>query len=391
MPKVKLDSLFCRTALCKPGKGKTDYWDTQITGFVLESRSSGGKTYYFRYIDEHGKQHQLKIARYEDVSFDDARKRAKLLRSSTVLGEDPAGRKAEKKAIPTYGELADQHIADAKTYLKRPENLGQVIETHLRPRWGKVRLSDIHTRDVAKWLAEKLDGGLAPATVEKIRVTFNRSFELAAKWGIPGGQVNPVRGVARRRYSNARQRYLTAAQAKQLHEAVAASPNPQLKFIVGLLLLTGARKSELLYAKWQHVDLERKAWFIPDTKTGKPRHVPLSQAAIDLINRLPRYRDCDWLVPNPETRAPFVSIKHAWDTARKAAGLHGLRLHDLRHSAASFMINAGIDLYAVGRILGHADHASTVRYSHLADQTLLKAVEAGASGMNVAWAGSAGH
>lgn len=385
MPKVKLDSTFCRVALCESGKRKTDYYCTQITGFTLECRSSGGKTYHFRYSDPHGKLCQLKIARYEDVSFEDARKRAKILRSATVLGEDPAGKKAEKKAIPTYGDLADQHIADAKTYLKRPENVVQVIEGHLRPRWGKLRLDEIKQQDVGRWLSEKLASGLSPSTVEKIRVTFNRSFELAAKWGTPGGQVNPIKGVPRRKFNNARQRYLTAEQAKRLHQAVEASTNPQLRYIVGLLLLTGARKSELLFAKWENVDLDRKAWFIPETKTGKPRHVPLSQAAIDLIKALPTFDKCDWLVPNPETREPFVSIKRAWETARTEAGLPGLRLHDLRHSAASFMINAGIDLYAVGRILGHADHQSTMRYSHLANDTLMKAVEAGASKMDVAW------
>ena len=76
-----------------------------------------------------------------------------------------------------------------------------------------------------------------------------------------------------------------------------------------------------------------------------------------------------------------MSIKHSWDTARTEAKLPGVRIHDLRHSAASFMINAGIDLYAVGRVLGHADHKSTMRYSHLANDTLLAAVEAGAAGL----------
>ncbi|MCW1431883.1 tyrosine-type recombinase/integrase [Novosphingobium sp. JCM 18896] len=389
MPKIKLDSAFCRVALCEAAKRKTDYYDTQTTGFTLECRASGGKTYYLRYSDEHGKLHQIKIGRYEDISFDDARKRAKIFRSEVVLGGNPVTQKAERKAIPTYGELADQHIADAKTYLKRPENIEQVIEGHIRPRWGHLRLSEITQQAIASWLAEKLASGLSPATIEKIRITFNRSFELAAKWGIPGGQVNPVKGVARRKYSNARQRYLTTDQAKSLHKAVEASSNTQLRYIVGLLLLTGARKSELMLAKWEHIDLERKAWFIPDTKTGAPRHVPLSQAAISLIEQLPKFEKCDWLLPNPDTKEPFVSIKRAWDTARKDAGLAGLRLHDLRHSAASFMINAGIDLYAVGRILGHADHKSTMRYSHLANDTLLKAVEAGASGMNVSWAEAA--
>jgi site-specific recombinase XerD len=84
-------------------------------------------------------------------------------------------------------------------------------------------------------------------------------------------------------------------------------------------------------------------------------------------------------VPNPDTLEPFDNIKRAWDTARKAAGLPSLRIHDLRHSAASFMVNSGVDLYAVGRILGHADVQSTQRYAHLANDTLLAAVEASAA------------
>lgn len=157
------------------------------------------------------------------------------------------------------------------------------------------------------------------------------------------------------------------------------SNNPMLQHIVGLLLLTGARKRELLDAKWENVDLARRSWFIPTTKTGKPRHVPLSQAAIDIIESLPRYNACQWLVPNPDTLKPFVSIKNAWAYAIKAANLPGLRIHDLRHSAASFMVNSGVDLFAVGKVLGHASYQSTQRYSHLANDTLLKAVEAGAA------------
>jgi len=264
-------------------------------------------------------------------------------------------------------------------------NVEALMRLHLLPRWGKLKLNEIKQQDIAKWLGEKRAEGLAMSTVEKIRVTFHRSFELAARWNIPGGQVNPVRGIPRPKFNNGRQRYLTATEAEKLHKAVAASWNKQLKNIVGLLLLTGARKRELLDAKWEHIDLERKAWHIPDSKTGKARFVPLSQPALNLIEQLPKFEKCPWLLPNPETKQPFVDIKRAWDTARKEAGLPGLRIHDLRHSAASFMINAGIDLYAVGRILGHADHQSTMRYSHLANDTLLAAVEAGAANLKVDW------
>ncbi|WP_428629929.1 site-specific integrase [Sphingopyxis sp.] len=114
-----------------------------------------------------------------------------------------------------------------------------------------------------------------------------------------------------------------------------------------------------------------------------PRYVPLSQAAIDIIEALPRWDGCPWLLPNPAKRKPYADLKRPWDTARDAAGLADLHIHDLRHSAASFMINAGIDLYAVGCILGHADHQSTMRYSHLANETLMAAVEAGAKQMHI--------
>lgn len=383
MPKVQLDATFCLTAQCPPGKRKIDYYDKYaVTGFVLEVRSSGNKTYYLRYFDDHGRQRQHKIGRYEDISFAKALKLAKQLRSQVVVGEDPAAQKAQKKAVPTYAELAKQHLAYAETHLRSHANIEAIQRLHLLPRWGTMRITDIKAQDIALWLAEKREQGLAPATVEKLRVTFGRSFELAAKWNIAGGEINPVRGVARVKFSNARERFLTPKEAAKLQTAVAASENKQLGNIVALLLLTGARKRELLDAKWEHVDLERKAWLIPTSKTGTHRYVPLSKPAIAVIKGLPTYKDCPWLLPNPDTKKPFVSIKRAWDTARTSAGLSSLRIHDLRHSAASFMINSGVDLYAVGRILGHADHKSTMRYSHLANDTLLAAVEAGAARMN---------
>lgn len=386
MPKAKLDATFALLAYCHEGKKKTDYWDTIIQGFVLEVRSSGGKTYYLRYFDKRGRQRAHRIAKYGDITFDVARKEARRLRSAVVMGGDPAKEKEQHKAIPTYAEFAVQHLAHAQTYQKRSSNTEIIMRVHLLPRWGKLHLDEIRQPDVAQWLAAKLGEGLAPATVEKIRVTFGRSFELAINWNVPGVERNPTRGIPRRPINNARDRFLSPEEAKRLHGAVAKSANRQLNPIVGLLLLTGARVSELLRAEWRDVDLERRAWFIPTSKTGKPRHVPLSQAAIDIIEKLPKFDRCPYLVPNPKTKKPFTDIKHPWQTARDLAGLPDLRIHDLRHSAASFMINAGIDLYAVGRVLGHANHASTLRYSHLANDTLLAAVEAGAARLNVEWA-----
>ncbi len=389
MPKLKLDHVTVLAASCPIGKRKVDLWDTIVTGFVVEVRSTGGATYYMRYHDQHGRQRQMKIGAVGDITFDQARREAKRLRSQVTLGGDPAAVKDDRKAVPTYAEFAARHLADAKTHQRSYATTEMYVRRHIVPRWGKLRLSEIHQPDVAIWLAQKAEEGLAPATVEKIRVIFGRSFELASRWGVPGAERNPVRGIARRGIDNARERFLNPAEAQRLQRAVATSRNTQLRFIVGLLLLTGARVSELLGAEWRHVDLERRSWLIPTSKTGKPRYVPLSQAALDIIAQVPRFGACPYLLPNPATLKPFTTIKHAWQHARDQALLPGLRIHDLRHSAASFMINAGIDLYAVGKVLGHANHASTMRYSHLADGTLLAAVEAGAAGLQVDWAGTA--
>lgn len=374
--KEKLTSVLSRTITCPPGTRKLVVRCTEVIGFGLEVRPSG-KTYYLYYTKPDGKAAQIKIGGYTDVQFDVAKRRAKELRSQTVLGGDPAAEKAERKSVIIYAELARQHLEHAKTYQRRPEGT-EVILRRLTKQFGKQRISDITPQAIEKYLAS-LRKTLAMSTVEKIRVTLHRSFALAEKWGLSGSERNPLKAVARPRFENKRERYLTGEEAAKLLKACAASSNTMLLPIVHLLLLTGARKRELLDARWEHVSIERRAWLIPDSKTGKARYVPLSQAALDVIAGLPRHPGCPWLVPNPETRQPFDNIKNGFATARKAAGLDGLRIHDLRHSAASFMVNSGVDLYAVGRVLGHADHQSTMRYSHLANDTLLAAVEAGAA------------
>jgi integrase len=379
MPKVDLTNSFAANAGCEVGKKKTDWYDRSVTGFVLECRCTGGKTYYLRYPDPAGRQRQIKIGRYEDITFATAKRRAVQLRSEAIVGGDPGAEKAAFKAIPTYKILAAQHLAEAKLTQRSYTTTEMYMRCHILPRWGKVRLTDIETRAVSQWLAEKRAEGLAPATVLKIKMIFSRSFSLGARWGVQGTEKNPVRGVATKPLNNARERFLSAEEAARLRVAVAASLNPQLQHIVGLLLLTGARVRELLDARWEHVDVVRQTWRIPTSKSGKPRHVPLSAAALAIIKALPRFKDCPWLVPNPDTLKPFVSIKHSWQRAIKLAKLPGLRIHDLRHSCASAMVNSGISLLAVGKVLGHANYQSTQRYAHLANDTLLAAVEAGAA------------
>lgn len=383
MPKAKIDQLLISTAVCDPGRRKIDIYDPYIAGFVLEVRANGGMTYYLRYTGPDGRLRQKKIGGVLDISVAEARKEAQRLRSLVVLGGDPLAEKRAVKAVPTYREISAVHLRYAKHQRSYSSTEG-VIRVHLTPEWGNVRVNQITRQGVMDWLEKKRKSGLSPASVEKLRVVLGRSFELARQEGLPGCENNPARGHPRRPLNNARERFLTAEEAERLRMAAAQSMNTQLLPIVQLLLLTGARKRELLDARIEHVDLERKVWLIPTSKTGKPRWVPLSAPAVKVIEGLRRFKGCPWLLPNPETLKPFVSIKNSFKVATKVAKLHGLRIHDLRHSAASYMVNSGVDLFAVGKILGHASYQSTQRYSHLSMDSLRAAVEAGAAKQDAA-------
>lgn len=158
-----------------------------------------------------------------------------------------------------------------------------------------------------------------------------------------------------------------------------------LQYIVPMLILTGARKREVLDSKWQDFDLTRRQWRIPVTKTGRPRHVPLSNGVLQLLAAVPHDDGCPWVFPNPKTRKPYVSFFFSWNTARKLAGLADVRIHDLRHSFASFLVNAGRSLYEVQKILGHTQVKTTQRYAHLSQDTLIDAANAAMNAMGVAF------
>ena len=147
-------------------------------------------------------------------------------------------------------------------------------------------------------------------------------------------------------------RYLKDDEAVRLFRALQASPNPLLPYIIAMLLLTGARKREVLTAKWSDIDLEQRRWRIEFNKTGNTRYVPLSEAMISLLAHLPRQDDNDYLFPSPKTEVPFISVFHSWDSARRKAGLADVRIHDLRHNSGSRIIpGAGLLVFRKRRVV----------------------------------------
>ena len=386
MPKVNLTAAFVAHARCPEGKGKVDYYDTSITGFILEVRRSGGQTWSIRYRDQHGTLRQHKIGDAKAISCEQARRAAEQIRSRVVMGADPAAERKAVRSVPSLKAFAqEQYLPFAKGYKKRWDSDEAILRLHLLPKWGHRHLDEISHAEMVEFHKAKRASGYSPAHANQMVTLVRRMFNLAKQWGIPGAEVNPAKGVPLFETNDAREKYLSPGDTQRLLAAVQSSENQQLKYIVPLLILTGARKRELLDARHEEFDLERRIWRIPMSKSGKARFVPLSETVLQILGQVPRYENCPYVVPNPKTKLPFVSIFGAWDTARRAAAMPELRVHDLRHSHASYLVSAGRSLYEVQRILGHSTPTVTQRYAHLSQKTLLEAVDAAAevSGIRV--------
>ena len=384
-----LSAQFASIAQCLPGRNKTDYYDTAIVGFILTVTSSGSKVYSLRFRDQHGVQRQYRIGDAKSITFDKARQAAQKIRSRVVLGENPALDKQALRQVPTLAEfIKNTYVPDIHQHRRNFQSSISFLNIHILPKFGSKHLDEISTEMISDSHQALRQQGYALAMANKLPVMFKTMYNLARKRKVQGASVNPADGVKAFVVNNARERYLSPEEVQRLHLALERSDNTQLKYIVALLLLLGLRKRELLDAKWQDVDLERRNWYIPMSKSGKARNVPISAKALALLQQLPRWKDCDYVVPNPDTKKPFGNLYCSWNNARVRAGLSDVRMHDLRHSFASYAINAinaRQSIYTVAKLLGHSQIKNTIRYSHLADETLLTAVDAAAKSIDTGW------
>ena len=375
MPSVTLNNATVRSATCPKGKQRIELFDALISGFSLEIRASGGKTYYLHYRDPHGRQRQYRISDTKSITLDQARKTAQKLRGQIALGIDPAAEKATLRQVPTFSEFIEQrYMPFVKGYKRSWISDDSYLRNQLLPALGKKHLDEITKHDVIQFHHGMRAKNYALGTCNRCLILLRYAMNLAVRWEIPGITVNPTKDVPLfEDLAGKKERFLTEAEAQRLYESVCQSENTMLKFIIPMLILTGARKREVLDAKWVDFDLDRQQWRIPVTKAGKPRHVPLSDGVLNLLATIPRRDNCPWVFANPKTHKPYVSIFASWDTARIHAGLADVRIHDLRHSFASFLVNAGRSLYEVQKILGHTQVKTTQRYAHLSQDTLIDA------------------
>ena len=173
--------------------------------------------------------------------------------------------------------------------------------------------------------------------------------------------------------NNNKDRFITKEETQRLIKAVNESMNENLKFIIPFLILTGARKSEVLKAKWKDIDMYNMMWTIPTSKSGKKRYIPISNELHKLILQIPKRKNI-YLFVSPKTNLPQNDVYQAWNNARIKANLKDVRMHDLRHSFASQLVNSGRSLYEVQTLLGHSSIKMTQRYAHLSNESLMSAI-----------------
>ena len=355
-------------------KRSVSLFDRKLKGFMLELRSTGTGTWYYRYRDGERRVRLHRIGLLSETSVTRARREARRICEVLKAGGDPRLERGDNQLVPTFSAFVEQRYFPHVELHNRswPSTRSQVTR-HLMPRFGDCPLDRIRRADILAMQHESRAAGMAVGTCNRLLIHMRTIFNAAIRWEVLPAGNNPADGVKPLPGEVSRERFLSAAEVHRLFAALDESRSPQLPNVVRMLLYTGARKREILDARWEHVDMERCLLIVPRAKSGKQRAIPLGDSAMTLLRQLPREPDMPWVFPNPRTGKPLVSIHAGWDAVRRKAGLPDVRLHDLRHSFASFLVNAGHSLYEVQALLGHQSPKMTMRYAHLAPETLIRA------------------
>lgn len=373
MPKVKITTEFLKRVKSPTDKAKEQYFDTDLTGFMLEVKSTGSKIYYYRYR-ENSSQKMQRIGSTTDLTLNEAKEKYYELKERQHSPQTPSQELQTSIQINsiTFGEFYDTYyLPYIKTNIKSYETNISIFKNHILPDlrcipMGKLKKIDVMTHH-SNMLHKK---HLAPATANKFLIFLNSAYNLANTYELLD-DYNPCRGVKEYELNNQRQIFLSKTQAKRLLQEVDKSPNTHLKYIIPMLLLTGARKREVLDSTWSDFDMQNNLWTIPITKNGKKRILPITEPLQDLLKSIPK--QSKYLFASAKTNKPYISIFQSWNSARIKANLPEVRIHDLRHTYASALVNAKCSLYEVQVLLGHSTAKMTQRYAHLSNESLMRA------------------
>lgn len=362
----------------KPGTCDRLLWDTELPGFGLRTKPTGLKSYVLQYRNKRGRSRRVTLGKHGPLTADKARDEARKLRGEVALGGDPASERTAQKQAETMVAFCERYLKQHAEAFKKERSVAgdrALIRRHIVPAFGRRQVAEITRADVTE-LHQSLSG--TPFLANRVLALISKMMNLAERWGVRPDGTNPCRHVQRFKEGR-RQRFLSSAELLELGKVLTAVERENVEQAsvvpaIRLALLTGARRSEVLGLRWEHVDWEHQALNLPDSKTGA-KTIHLSAPALRVLQELSKARknDSPWVLAGRLNGRPLVGLPHAWQRIRKRAKLGDLRLHDLRHSYASVAAASHMSLPVIGALLGHSQPQTTQRYAHLAADPLKEA------------------
>jgi integrase len=355
------------------GNGACYVWDAEIKGFGVRIFPSGRKAFLVTYRAGTRKRFLTLGTFGKDLTVDEARKQAKASLGDAVRGVDPAEAREKERQGETIRDLCAIYMDRHGNAKKSSRDDQRRINQHLLPAWGSLKARALTRADVAT-LHAKI-GKTKPYEANRTLALLSKLFDLARVWGfVPEDHPNPARDIDRFKEQK-RDRWVTPDELPRLVEAINEEPNQSARFALWLYLFTGARKSELLQAQWEHLDWTRAELKLPDTKASRVHYIPLSSPALALLHEIPREEDNPFILPGKLPGTHLVNISKPWGRVRKAAGVEDVRLHDLRRTVGSWLAQAGNSLHLIGRILNHSNQSTTAVYARFGEDSVRAALE----------------
>ena len=368
----------------KPGE---TIWDDKLVGFGARRQKSAVSYIVKKKVN--GRQKLVTIGRHGNPWTPDlARKEAITIINQLIQGLDPNEAKKRERAKKTVDEIwrpfKEDHISKLKPRTRKEYQ--RLYRLHIAPELDRKRVEDLSREDIAALHRKMKDKPRAANFCLAVISVFMNWCELQ---GLRPTNSNPVRGI--KKYPEiSHERFLTPEEVEAIGKALEEElekGNVYAVAAVRLLLLTGARLNEILTLKWDYVDLENGLLVLPDSKTGK-KAIVLNAAARQILETLPREQDNPYVICGRKQGRHLVNLQKPWRRIRKRAGLEDVRLHDLRHTFASWAAKKGGSLPQISAILGHKQAQTTQRYAHLVPDHLQSLVDNVGDGLTAAMSGS---
>jgi len=363
------------TALASPAAGhRAYYYDDQARSLCIDVTHAGTKTFYLvRKVN--GRVQRIRLGRFPEMTVANARTEAAIKNNDLDRGLDLQAEKRKTREELTLGELFDIYFErHAKLFNKRPDNQLGNFKRYLSV-WKNRVLSSILKEDVHRHF-QKLAISISPRTATIMLTLLRTLYNRGHDWNLWQGD-DPTRGIKKIK-SNERDRYLTADELPRFMRALRSEANTDVRDAVYLLLYTGVRRGNMLSMRWEQIELgpHEPVWRIPDTKAGEPQRIALTPQAVTVLKR--RYLEAGaprfgFVFAGPGKRGHLDDPKKAWQRICARAGLANFRIHDLRHTFASYLAMTNANQFLVSKALGHKTLASSKRYIQLPLSSLRQA------------------